>query len=48
MNHMVNLLREHVLDSTRIHYVITRGGEAPKAQTLCRALGRVRRVGLKS
>jgi aminobenzoyl-glutamate utilization protein B len=29
MNHMVNLMREHVLDSTRIHYVITRGGEAP-------------------
>lgn len=29
MNHMVNLLREHVPDSTRIHYVITRGGDAP-------------------
>lgn len=29
MNHMVNLLREHVPDTTRIHYVITRGGEAP-------------------
>jgi aminobenzoyl-glutamate utilization protein B len=29
MNHMINLLREHVPDSTRIHYVITRGGEAP-------------------
>lgn len=29
MNHMVNMLREHVPDSTRIHYVITRGGEAP-------------------
>ncbi len=29
MNHMVNLLREHVPDYTRIHYVITRGGEAP-------------------
>lgn len=29
MNHMVNLLREHVPDFTRIHYVITRGGEAP-------------------
>jgi len=28
-NHMVNLMREHVPDSTRIHYVITRGGEAP-------------------
>lgn len=29
MNHMVNMLREHVPDFTRIHYVITRGGEAP-------------------
>lgn len=29
MNHMVNLLREHVPETTRIHYVITRGGEAP-------------------
>ena len=29
MNHMVNLLREHVPESTRMHYVITRGGEAP-------------------
>ena len=29
MDHMVNMLREHVPDSTRIHYVITRGGEAP-------------------
>jgi aminobenzoyl-glutamate utilization protein B len=29
MNHMVNLMREHVPDSTRMHYVITRGGEAP-------------------
>lgn len=29
MNHMVNLLREHVPDSVRMHYVITRGGEAP-------------------
>ncbi|GAB5552633.1 MAG: M20 family metallopeptidase [Saprospiraceae bacterium] len=29
MNHMVNLLREHVQMETRIHYVITRGGEAP-------------------
>ena len=26
---MVNLLREHVPSSTRIHYVITRGGTAP-------------------
>jgi aminobenzoyl-glutamate utilization protein B len=29
MNHMVNLLREHVPSDTRIHYVITRGGSAP-------------------
>lgn len=29
MNHMVNLLREHVPQEARIHYVITRGGEAP-------------------
>ena len=29
MNHMANLMREHVPYSTRIHYVITRGGEAP-------------------
>jgi aminobenzoyl-glutamate utilization protein B len=29
MNMMVNLLREHVPASSRIHYVITRGGEAP-------------------
>ncbi|MFM9031524.1 MAG: amidohydrolase [Opitutaceae bacterium] len=29
MNHMVNLLREHVPETTRIHFVITRGGEAP-------------------
>lgn len=29
MNMMVNLMREHVPDTTRIHYVITRGGEAP-------------------
>ena len=29
MNYMANLLREHVPESTRIHYVITRGGEAP-------------------
>ncbi len=29
MNAMANMLREHVPDSTRIHYVITRGGEAP-------------------
>jgi aminobenzoyl-glutamate utilization protein B len=29
MNHMVNMLREHVPQETRMHYVITRGGEAP-------------------
>ncbi|MGB3800586.1 MAG: amidohydrolase, partial [Lewinella sp.] len=29
MNHMVNMLREHVEMESRIHYVITRGGEAP-------------------
>lgn len=29
MNHMVNMMREHVPSSTRIHYVITNGGKAP-------------------
>ena len=29
MNHMVNLMREHIPSESRIHYVITRGGEAP-------------------
>ena len=29
MNHMVNLLREHVPSETRIHYVITHGGNVP-------------------
>ena len=29
MNHMVNLMREHVPMETRIHYVITNGGSAP-------------------
>ena len=29
MNYMVNLMREHVPDDARIHYVITNGGEAP-------------------
>ncbi|MFT5133645.1 MAG: aminobenzoyl-glutamate utilization protein B [Gammaproteobacteria bacterium] len=28
-NHMVNLLREHVPQETRIHYVITAGGHTP-------------------
>ena len=29
MNHIVDMLREHVPDGTRIHYVITNGGAAP-------------------
>lgn len=29
MNFMVNMMREHVPDDARIHYVITHGGEAP-------------------
>jgi aminobenzoyl-glutamate utilization protein B len=29
MNNMVNMMREHTSESTRIHYVITKGGEAP-------------------
>ena len=29
MNYMVNMMREHVPMESRIHYVITRGGEAP-------------------
>ena len=29
MDFMANMMREHVPDSTRIHYVITKGGEAP-------------------
>ncbi len=29
MNHMVNMLREHVPQETRIHYVVTAGGHAP-------------------
>jgi aminobenzoyl-glutamate utilization protein B len=29
MNYMVNMMREHVPQETRIHYVITRGGGAP-------------------
>lgn len=29
MDAMVNLMREHVPDRTRIHYVITKGGQAP-------------------
>ena len=29
MNYMVNMMREHVPQTTRIHYVITDGGDAP-------------------
>jgi len=29
MNDMANMLREHVPEKTRIHYVITKGGDAP-------------------
>jgi aminobenzoyl-glutamate utilization protein B len=29
MNNMVNMMREHVPQETRIHYVITNGGKAP-------------------
>jgi aminobenzoyl-glutamate utilization protein B len=29
MDHMVNMMREHVPQTTRIHYVITDGGRAP-------------------
>jgi aminobenzoyl-glutamate utilization protein B len=29
MDYMVNMMREHIPDSTRIHYIITHGGEAP-------------------
>ncbi|SEB00656.1 amidohydrolase [Pedobacter hartonius] len=29
MDNMVNMMREHIPSDTRIHYVITRGGEAP-------------------
>lgn len=29
MNAMANMMREHIPDGTRIHYVITNGGEAP-------------------
>ncbi|MDA8568890.1 amidohydrolase [Flavobacteriaceae bacterium] len=29
MNNMVNMMREHVLEDARIHYVITSGGKAP-------------------
>lgn len=29
MNNMVNMLREHISQETRIHYIITNGGKAP-------------------
>lgn len=29
MNHMVNMMREHIPAESRIHYVITEGGDAP-------------------
>lgn len=29
MNHMVNMMREHIPSDARIHYVITNGGKAP-------------------
>ena len=29
MNNMVNMMREHIPQETRIHYVITNGGKAP-------------------
>jgi aminobenzoyl-glutamate utilization protein B len=29
MNYMVNMMREHLPQETRIHYVITKGGDAP-------------------
>ncbi len=29
MNYMANMMREHISTKARIHYVITRGGEAP-------------------
>jgi aminobenzoyl-glutamate utilization protein B len=29
MNYMVNMMREHIPSDTRIHYIITEGGEAP-------------------
>tara|TARA_B100000953_G_C17945360_1_gene398279 strand:- start:53 stop:964 length:912 start_codon:yes stop_codon:yes gene_type:complete len=29
MNHMVDMMREHVPESSRIHYIITNGGQAP-------------------
>ncbi|MEA1784952.1 amidohydrolase [Arenibacter sp. GZD96] len=29
MNHMVNMMREHIPEQARIHYVITNGGKAP-------------------
>ena len=29
LNYLVNMMREHIPEKSRVHYVITRGGEAP-------------------
>ncbi len=29
LNYMINMMREHIPEKSRVHYVITRGGEAP-------------------
>ena len=29
MNYMMNMMREHISSASRVHYVITKGGEAP-------------------
>jgi aminobenzoyl-glutamate utilization protein B len=29
MNYMINMMREHIPQDTRIHYIITKGGDAP-------------------
>ena len=29
MDYMINMMREHIPQETRIHYVITNGGKAP-------------------
>jgi aminobenzoyl-glutamate utilization protein B len=29
LNYMVNMMREHIPEKSRVHYVITKGGEAP-------------------
>ena len=35
MNHMVNMMREHIPQESRIHYVITKGGLAPNVVPRC-------------